>query len=203
MYAELYRYLLLNKELPLPGVGTFRLERTPATGDFLNRQFMAPSYAISMQASAGQPSARFFKWLGSSLSVSDRDAIIRFNDFVFELKKQISDGGTVEWKGVGMLNKGLAGGIKFSPADSMVTEAPVNVEKVIRQKAEHTVRVGEDEKTAAEMEEILGSAVSKRSYWWVIPLIIGIIAIVIIIWIVLMREFEPSVVGNKNKLMPI
>lgn len=200
MYAELYRYLILKKQLSLPGIGSFQLERIPAKGDFLNRQIIAPSYAINMHPSEGQPSSKFFKWLGSSLSVSDRDAIIRFNDFVFELKKQISNGGTIEWNGVGILNKGLAGEIKFSPADSIVIETPVKAEKVIRQKSEHTVRVGEDEKTAAEMEEMLGNAASQKSYWWIAPSVITLLAAAFIGWHIAKNGFDAAAFGNTAKL---
>jgi hypothetical protein len=200
MYAELYRWLILNKQLSLPGIGLFEIERKSATGDFLNRQMIAPSYAITMHEKAGQPSSAFFKWLGSALSVSERDAVIRFNDFLFDLKKQINNNDSIEWNGVGRLNKGLAGEIKFLPAGVIALENPVAAEKVIRRKAEHTVRVGEEEKTAVEMEELLGAVATKRSYWWIAPLVIALLAAGFIGWHIARNGFDVAAFGNTVKL---
>lgn len=202
MYAELYRYLILNKQLLLPGIGAFEAERRPASGDFVNRQMMASSYVFNLLPGAGQPTTKFFKWLGNALAVPDREAIIRFNDFLFQVKQQISNGDTIEWNGVGRLNKGLAGEIKFSPSAPASFEAPVTAEKVIRQKAEHTVRVGEDEKTAAEMTEMLGGAVVKKSYWWVAPLIIALLAAAFIGWYVYNNGFDVTGFANTTSLNP-
>jgi hypothetical protein len=200
MYAELYRWLILNKQLSLPGIGLFEIERKSATGDFVNRQMIAPSYAITMHKKAGQPSSTFFKWLGSALSLSERDAVIRFNDFLFELKKQINNNDSIEWNGVGRLNKGLAGEIKFLPVGVITLENPVAAEKVIRRKAEHTVRVGAVEKTAAEMEEMLGTASTKRSYWWITPLVIILLAAALIGWHIAGNGLNVSAFSNKVKL---
>ena len=61
-----------------------------------------------------------------------------------------------------------------------VTE-PVKAEKVIRKNAEHFVRVGEDEKTNTEMEELLFGNQKKtyKSFWFIALalLLIGIVAI--------------------------
>jgi hypothetical protein len=153
-----------------------------------------------MQQKAGQPSAKFFKWLGNSLSVSDRDAVIRFNDFLFELRKQVNNGDSIEWSGIGCLNKGLGGEIRFLPSGKIITEKPVTAEKVIRQKAEHTVRVGEDEKTSAEMHDMLSNTAPEKSYWWIAPLIIALLAAAFTGWHIAGNGFNADSFGNKTKL---
>ena len=97
MFAEFYRYLILNYRLTLPGIGQFTLERKPSQADFINKQLHAPTYAISMQQDAGSPSISFFKWLSGALAISEREAIIKFNDFLYDVKKQIEDGAVVKW----------------------------------------------------------------------------------------------------------
>jgi hypothetical protein len=156
MYEELYQYLVLHKQLQVPGVGTFLVERKPATGDFPNKKIEAPAYAVAWQPVASTPSKKFFNWMAAALNSTDRDAVVRFNDFAFDLKKQIASGATINWNGIGILSTGFAGAIKFSPAaDICIAGQPVVAEKVIREMAEHTVRVGEDEKTSGEMIEML------------------------------------------------
>ena len=141
MYAALYQYFIQHNRLAVPGVGTFLLERKPAVNDFVNKQIDPPAYSVALQPSVDPPSINFFKWLAGALHISDHEAIIRFNDFVFETKKQITDGDTIDWQGVGTIRKGLAGEMKFSPATDSAIEKPVAAEKVIRDKAEHMVRV--------------------------------------------------------------
>ncbi|MBI5858743.1 MAG: hypothetical protein HZB42_14015 [Sphingobacteriales bacterium] len=202
MYAELYQYLLLHNKLSVPGIGTFLLNRKPAESDFLNKQIKPPSFSISFEQFTDSPGTGFYKWLGNVLGITDRDAVIRFNDFVFETKRQISNGNIINWNGVGSLTKGLGDEVKFSPATIITAEQPETAEKVIREKAEHMVRVGEDEKTSVEMSEILNRPVKKRSYWWVLPLIIGVLAAAFIGWHVAEHGFDVSGMGNKSKLCP-
>src|SRR5687767_5030714 len=168
MYTVLYLYFIRHHQLPVPGVGTFLLERHPARGDFPNRIIEPPVYSIIFSQDEAHPPPKLFIWLTEALGISRRDAVTRFNDFSFDLKENISNGHSINWSGIGKLSGGLAGEIKFSPVPAEMTfEQPVPAEKVIREKPEHTVRVGEEERTSAQMTEILLTQPAvKRSYWW-------------------------------------
>jgi hypothetical protein len=203
MYAELYRYFILHKRLSMPGIGTFLLERKPAESDFLNRQIKAPVHSIAFANSFDTASKKFFTWLGNALNISDRDAVIRFNDFAFDMKKQIGEGATINWNGVGSLSKGLAGEIKFTANKTMPDEKPVTAEKIIREKAEHMVRVGKDQKTSAEMTEILNKPAVARSLWWVYALAVGILAMMFIGWYLSEHGVDVSATANTTKLVPM
>ena len=204
MYDKLYQYLLQHKELPLPGIGTFLLERKPAEGDFPNKQIKAPAYSIVLQTASYVPGKGFFNWLAGALGITDREAIFRFNDFAFGMRKQISDGNIINWNGVGTLNKGLGGDIKFVPSISeMIFERPVNAEKVIREKAEHMVRVGEDEKTSVEMTEMLSQKEEKKSYWWAYALAVALFATIFIGWYLSEHGVDVSSIANGQKLVPM
>ncbi len=203
MYADLFQYLLLHKKLSVPGIGTFLLERRPAGADFLNRQIKAPVYSISFANRIDTASRNFFNWLGNALGISDRDAVVRFNDFAFNMKKQISEGATISWNGVGVLSKGLGGDVKFIAERSAVDEKPVIAEKVIRLKAEHMIRVGEDQMTSTEMTVRLNKPAIVRSYWWVYGLAIGLLAIVFIGWWLSQHGLDISSTANNTKLVPM
>jgi hypothetical protein len=203
MYETLYQYFIQHKKLAIPGVGTFLLERKPAEADFVNKQIHPPQYLIALKTVADTATLNFFKWLSESLHIPDRDTIIQFNDFSFNLKKQISDGDTVEWHGVGTLSKDLAGEIKFIPAPVPAIENPVAAEKVIREKAEHMVRVGEDQKTSAEMTEMLNQSEVKKSLWWVAAFVIGLLALGFIGWYFFEHGVDVSSTANSMKLIPM
>jgi|SRR5688572_8513193 len=204
MYADLFQYLLLHKKLSVPGIGTFLLERRPARADFLDRQVKAPVYSISFANRIDTASRNFFNWLGNALGISDRDAVVRFNDFAFDMKRQISEGATINWNGVGVLSKGLGGDVKFIAERSAVGEKPVIAEKVIRLKAEHMVRVGEDRKTSVEMTEILNKPVAGvRSFWWIPALAVGVLAVIFICWHLSQHGLDISSMANNAKLVPM
>jgi hypothetical protein len=202
MYAELYQYLLQYKKLPVPGIGTFLLERKPAVADFPNRLIHAPAFAISLSETAQQPKSNFFQWLGQALSITEREAVIKFNNFSFDVKNHIGNGGTINWNGVGVLNKGLAGEIKLLPADNLIVEEAVPADKVIRQRAEHTVRVGEQEKTSEEMTQLLNKTEATKSYWWVWAASLALLAMLFLGWHFSEKGMDTDAAANNSKLIP-
>lgn len=202
MYAELYQYLLQHKKLSVPGIGTFLLNRQPAVSDFPNRQIHAPSYSISLSSDVQPVSTQLYNWLGAVAGTTSRDAVVRFNDFSFDLKNKINDGDEIDWTGVGTLSKGLAGDVKFIPHTPSVTEEPVTAEKVIREKAEHMVRVGEEQKTSEEMTALLTKEESSKSYWWVWAAAIALLALLFIGWHFSEHGLDVDAVGNGAKFIP-
>jgi hypothetical protein len=203
MYEELYRYLIHYKQLPLPGVGTILLERKPASIDFPNKQLHPPGYRVILQQASLPPSKGFYNWLAGVLHISERDAVVRFNDFVFEIRQSIARGAMIDWKGVGVFNKGLGGDIRFVPAvKNFAFEQPLPAEKVIRYKAEHMVRVGEEEKTSVEMAELLSQPAEKKSYWWAWSLVLALAALTFIGWYFSEKGVSVASAGNGRKLAP-
>lgn len=203
MYGELYQYFILHKHLSVPGIGTFLLERKPASSDFPNRLVLPPAYSISLHRNGSSPSKHFFGWLAAALRTSDRDAIIRFNDFAFDMKKQLDAGSEIEWSGLGILSKGIDQDTKFDPVSKeFVFETPVVANKVIREKAEHSVRVGEEEKTSAEMRDYFSQTTEKKQYWWAWSLVLGFLLILFIGWYFSEHGLRASSAANTQKLKP-
>ena len=73
---------------------------------------------------------------------------------------------------------------------------------MIRENAQHLVRVGEDQKTSTEMMERLVPEEEKRSYWWAAALIIGLLALFFLAWYFSARRLDSSATGNQQKLEP-
>jgi len=203
MYPELYRYFIQHKNLHLPGIGSFVLERKPAEADFVNKCIHPPVFSVALHTDTAKPSSKFYTWLAAAFNISEKEAIIRFNDFVFELKKQINDGAKIEWNGIGTLSKGLGDNIRFVNEEIKSSLQPVHAEKIIREKAEHAVLVGEKERTSVEMTEFFSNAGSKKNYWWVLPLSIAVLAFMFIAWYLSSKGLDTSSLGNGNKLPAI
>jgi len=203
MYDKLYQYLILHKELPVPGIGTFLLERKSAEVDFPNKKINPPSYSISMQPGSHLPGRDFFSWLAHALDITDREAIFRFNDFAFEMKKQVSEGMDINWNAVGSIKKGQGADVKFTPfASAVILEKSIIAEKVIREKPEHMVRVGEDQKTSVEMTEMLSHKEKKKEFWWAFALAVALLATMFIGWYFSQHGVDISATANGKKLVP-
>jgi hypothetical protein len=201
MYTELYQYFIQYKQLAVPGIGTFLLERKPAEADFPGRIINPPVYIITLQPTVNSAPKIFFSWLASVLNISDRDAVIRFNDFAFDIKQKIFSGCVIEWSGIGTLSKGPADEIRFACFDNTTfSDEPVAAQKVIRKSAEHTVRVGEQEKTSTQMTALLNQPSEKKSYWWVYALVLGLLAMIFIFWYFSEHGLNVASTGNGKKL---
>ena len=189
MYSELHRYFVLHKKLNLPGIGNFVLERKPAEADFVNKCILPPSYSVALyQHEEEKPSHKFYTWIAAAFNISEKEAVIRFNDFVFDLKNKINSGNQIEWNGVGVLSKGAGNNINFSSEEFIIVEKTIPAEKVIRERAEHSVLVGERERTSAEMTEYLNQPDAKRNLWWVFPLSLVVLGLMFIGWYFLNME---------------
>jgi len=199
MRDSLYEFLILHKKLSLPGIGTIGLFRNTAQHDYADRIFTPPSYFFKIESNNDKPSKKLFGWLYSSLGIAEWDAIKAVNDFSFGLKKKLSDEGEVNWEKVGVFRRDKNGDIKLeSTIVSLQSEQPIIAEKAIRKKYEHTVLVGEQERTSAEMEEFLARPSSKRNYTWIVALVLTVLAIMFIGWYFSEKGFSPTSAGNQT-----
>lgn len=202
MYDELYQLLILNKELIVPGIGNFLVNRKPAEANFLEKLIHPSLYSIELQKESGTPSKNFFFNLGELLNISGNDAIVRFNDFVLDLKQKITSGNDIHWKGVGTLSANRNGTVRLLPSEIQSLEEPVPAEKVLREHAEHTVLVGEKERTSVEMTELLSQTEMKKSKWWIAALIAGVLMLVFLFWHFSKNEWDVSATSNQQVLSP-
>ena len=120
------------------------------------------------------------------------------SDFSFELKNKISSG-EAYWKNVGTLRRDDKGIIVLHSAIiELDSEQPAPAEKVLRVKAEHTVRVGEMEKTSGEMTEMLTEATVKKDYGWMIAIILTIISVMFLGWYISEKGVHPGSAANQS-----
>lgn len=199
MQDSLYEFLILNKKLSLPGIGTIGLFQNPALHDFADRKFIPPFYFFEIESGNDKPSKKLFDWLCASTGISEWEAIEQVNDFTLALNKKLSDEGEVKWDKVGVFRRDNNGDIKLvSRAVSWQSEQPVTAEKVLRHKAEHTVLVGEQERSSVQMEKYFAQALPKKNYAWIVAIILTVLAIMFIGWYFSEKGFSPSSAGNQT-----
>jgi hypothetical protein len=221
MYELIYKFLIKYRTIDLPGIGTFTLRVQPAQSRFVDQSFLPPKYYVAFeqdhavddvdareQGAVTQeriaPSRKVFSWIADNYGLTDKEAIIRFNEFLFELRKELDAGKKIVWSGIGTLEKDAGGEIKFNGDKNALPWLQQTVaKKVIRENAEHTMLVGETEKTSAQMSEILlnpRSIKDKRAYWWVWPLAVIIAIFIFLGWYFSEHGVSGNATGNNHKV---
>ena len=174
MHQYIHKYFALHKTVSLPGIGSFAVETQNAKLDFIEKVVHAPQYTIRYY-NYDKADDKFYNFLSKETGASDIKE--RFTDFAKQLKEQLDNHRTVTLKGMGTLTKD-GKSYSFVADDSVQKYFPtIAAERVIRQTAEHTVRVGEEHRTSTEMHEHLKRKVIKEENWLVTALVLGIISV--------------------------
>ena len=199
MQDTLYEFLLLNKKLSLPGIGTISLCHHSAHLDFTNKEVTAPSFHFTIESTNDKPSKKLFDWISASLGVTEWDAIKSVNDFSLALKNKLSEKGEAKWEHVGVIRRNNKGDLTLGTQSILLqSEQPVVAEKVIRVKAEHTVLVGEQERTSVQMEEYFAESPARKNYSWLVAVILTLLAVMFIGWYFSEKGFSTSAAGNQS-----
>jgi hypothetical protein len=204
MMDILNSYLVQHKSISIPGLGTLYVEDIPAQSDFTNRQVIAPSYQYRFDKYFDAPDKDFFSWLALQKSIPDFEAIKQYNEFAYELRNNIRTKETASWQHVGVFKKDEHGEILFESFNKARNILPPAIaERVIHKNAQHSILVGDIEKTNLEMTEILhddGLPVIKKQSWWLYAVIIAAVAICVIFFYTCNKGWRPRGFGNQQKI---
>ena len=184
MFAVLNAYLYQHRSISIPGLGTIYLETLPAAVDVADRTMLPPVYHFRFDKYFDAPDKEFFSYIANQQNMLDYEAIKWYNEFSYDLRNQIRLEEKVQWDGVGILKKDPSGNIIFEPiTDSLAFMDAVPAMRVNRQNAEHTLLVGDQERTNFEMNELLSDdSGRKRRYWWITALVLAVLALGFLAW---------------------
>ena len=178
----LQNYLFQYKNLSLEGLGTLRLKAVAATLDFPNKLVHPPSAELVFTPQE-QSAAHLYQWLARELAISPFEAQDQVQQFTRMAGNDLREKQQFEWPTLGTFLQEAGGGIQFNPSwKPLAVAMPIKAERVIRSGASHTIRVGEEVHTNAEMEEIITSLNQKpRKLWWVAALVLLLMAVGIMV----------------------
>lgn len=150
----LYRYFTLNGSVHIPGLGQLNLCRIPAINDFIGKKILPFSYVIRFDQWEDIVPGTQLKYIQKHVDLDDEQLQVQLNDLGEEMKSRLEAEGRLEWQGLGFFSLSEHGDIVFHQKNhATVTHTDVRYRHVIREKIDHAVIVGEQEKTLAEMEE--------------------------------------------------
>jgi len=206
MLALFYQYLIRHHKVVLPGLGTVILDRHPAVSDFVEHDFLPPTYTFQWTQASASPSDNFFVWMAHKLEIAEEDAVIRINNFIAEVKREINAGKEIIWSGVGVIRRGLDSSIELEPERKVLAfENKVYGEKVVHQDSSHIIIVGDKEKTSQEMSELLSHPLVRKIQkidWVKVAIIVAILSIVFMLAYFWKYGIHPGSVANQKKLAP-
>ena len=149
----LYRYFSLKGSVSIPGLGALSLKRVPAVNDFTRKQVLPPTQLFKFNANIDPSSGDQSNYI-ARLSGMDKEQVDNELKLMGEeLKTRLMAERKLEWMDMGSFSISDEGEIGFVPK-TVTTEffAPVHYMHVLRPDAEHTIKVGEEERTNTDME---------------------------------------------------
>jgi hypothetical protein len=185
MFAVLNAYLFQHRSISIPGLGTIYLETQAAAVDVADRTMLPPTYRFRFDKYFDAPDAAFFSYLATQRNIVDYEAIKWYNEFSLDLRNRIRTEEAVNWDGVGILKKDGSGNVLFESAKAPAFfQQPTPAIRVNRQDAQHTLLVGDRERTSGEMNEWLHEeeAGRRKLSWWVIALILAVAGLAVLGW---------------------
>ena len=180
MKEILLKYLLQYQQLGLPGIGFLQVYIRASQTDIVNKRILPPSPAARITSDIPVPAEKDqVRFIARSMQVSEDVAERQLQDFSQAALDGIRKGIPLEWEGFGLIRKGIAGDMTFDLTSKTIFAFPsVAAERVIRTNAEHTIQVGDTEKTNTEMAELLQEEPTiRRSRWWIWALVLGAIGL--------------------------
>ncbi|HZZ74465.1 MAG TPA: hypothetical protein VFE04_00985 [Puia sp.] len=202
MYTILNRYLFLHKSIPIPGLGTICLESQAATIDASTRTIHPPVYRFRFDKFSDSPDKDLFAYLSTQQKISDYEALRQYNDFAYSLRDRLNYFREAPWEGLGVLKKDDMGEIHFESSilnPSFLKAVPA--EKVVRTNARHMLLVGDRERSSREMSDWFAEEpIHGNKLWWLVALIGGIAAAVIIMIHFSSKGWNVESTGNQQTI---
>lgn len=171
MLRELYKYLVLNDHVGIPGVGSFTVEKKPATFD--GTSFNPPLQQLKFEPGTALTDKSFYYFLAHEKNISEVDAVRGFQDFAYRLRNNIQQHSFVELTGLGTFRKDHSGTITFEPNLSNDYFTPVTPKEVTIAKHDDAPETPGETVT----EEYLEDEVVERDRWWIWATVLAILAL--------------------------
>jgi hypothetical protein len=202
MYAILNSYLFQHKSISIPGLGTIIMETVPAKLDAGARMVSPPACSFRFDKYFDAPDKEFFAYLASKQQIPDYEALRQYSEFAFSLRDRLNHLQEASWEGLGSFRRDAEGNIRFeSPLGQPFFLQAVPAEKLARADARHTLLVGDRERTSDEMSQLFSETSARGNrLWWLVALITGVAAALIILFHFSSHGWKPESTGNQQTL---
>jgi nucleoid DNA-binding protein len=175
MLNSLYKFLVLHDHVSIPGVGTFSVQRTSASYD--GSAFKPPRQEIQFQPGTALADKKFYDFLAADHQFSGLDAVRKFQDFAYQLKKDIHSKNFVELAGLGILKNNNVGEIIFESSEVNSYFPKLSPTEVQHQHSSVADNTFTQEIIVDAEEEVDEDDVVKKDRWWIWATVLAILAL--------------------------
>lgn len=197
MFDLLTKYLHQYQQLYIPYIGSFEVVEQPARLEFAERLIYPPTTEIRYKEEGSLPDTQL-EYLQEEWGTDGTTAEQRLQQFGRQLKDRLA-GGSFTWPGIGVLHY-RQNRIDLEAAP-LVRLTPVEAHKVIRENAQHTVLIGEQEVQSGDVPGYIQETTRKRSVLVIIGWVLLALAILFLIYHFYTEGFRPESAGTRTKAM--
>lgn len=200
MIDILNKYLVQQKSINIPGLGTLYLERVPAHTDMESGQVFPPAYTLRFDKYFDAPDKAFFTYLASQKKIPDYEAIKLYNQFAQDIRSAIKFDEKAVWKDLGTFTKDDSGEVVFQPDSQLLQPfAPVTAEKIIGAEIHAQPAVSLYEEAAASLgTETPMPVMERKDHWRKYALLLGVIGLLILLYQLARYGFSWEAIANRQ-----
>ena len=199
MQSIITSYLLQTGKCALPEIGFFKFKHKPAEYDVVNKQLLPPSEEITYSEQAIFLSPGLVHYLAEKKGLPINEAEGLLYNFCREWRERLDTGEAFCFETIGCLQKNEHGIFSFEKDPIHNYFQPVPAERVLHEKVEHTVLVGDKETTSTVMSEYYKEETPAVKRGWVVGAII-LAAIGLMVLIYSFYIHKGSGIGNRNHI---
>ena len=166
------KYLALNESVSIPGVGSLSLRHVPAKE--IKTDIHPPVTHIDFEKGTALTDKNFYYFLSAQTGLSEVEAVRKFQDFSYQLRKDIYANDYIVLTGLGKFRKDPVADLVFEPSfqsgDYFSPIVPLPKQNHSEVEQDTIADVVEHEQTELETEE-------KEEISWLWPMVLGLAAL--------------------------
>jgi Bacterial DNA-binding protein len=204
MFDLLKEFTALHHQIYLPGIGKIALEKSPARADFSDKMFYPPKDEWKFFEGSYSNDDSLIYFISGKKNISIAGAMEVLENFCSSIKSAIKNSEEIKIPGIGILKKDSSGSLQLETVirDTLLLK-PVIAERVIRKDSEHTILVGDTEKTNFQMNELLHSGeLAVNAKWWAWAGALFVFTAGLIAYNFSQNNWRASALGNQHIISP-
>lgn len=174
MFHILYKYLILKKQLNIPGIGQFVIVQLPSRFDYTSNIIHAPVSIVQFNNTISSADKTFFDFITTELQTAQGEAIRQFHDFSYKLNNQVNTQNRLQLPGMGLITKNNNDQLSFEPLPMMQNYFP-DISLGNFSSTENAERVRVPQGPTAISIKSDTAPTYKKERWWIAAIILGIL----------------------------
>ncbi|MEO6134796.1 MAG: hypothetical protein ABIP35_06560 [Ginsengibacter sp.] len=174
-------FLIQTKECHLPGLGSFMVNKIPASLDVADKQIIPSREEIIFTEKLDSSKDSLADYIALKKEISREVASHEIKNWCLQIMEKLQQGKEIHFQSVGVLKMSSSENISFQPETTMQLFEPVAVERIVHKNAEHLVLVGDKETTNRAINDALSTEEKpKRQTWKIAAIILFLVGVSIL-----------------------